>query len=142
MPFLIKNIDTFLHIETALLHSYKIFCFGNAFLKSRAGPIPGASHFCNMTISRSHFTYYMINVGCVGMKTVVAYFVFGVQNDQHTTGKPNSQPGNIYDGIYLILPQIPPRGFKIIFYHDYFFIRFSMTLPDSQRQRLSPGSLP
>jgi hypothetical protein len=42
------------------------------------------------------------------MKTIKAYFIFCIQDDQHSTGKPKAKASNVYERVYFIAHQVAP----------------------------------
>jgi len=51
------------------------------------------------------------------MEIVKAPFIKNKKQDQNTSGHAYGKTGYIDKGVSFILPQIAPRGFKIIFDH-------------------------
>jgi hypothetical protein len=58
-----------------------------------------------------------INAIRLRVKTVVTQLMPDVENDEKAASQSNRQPGNIDEGISLVLDQIPDRDSEIIFEH-------------------------
>jgi hypothetical protein len=58
----------------------------------------------------------------IRMKPVIAQFILGIKKDEHAYGEPDAKTQDLDNGKCLIPPKISKRGFKIVFYHGYYFI--------------------